>query len=206
MGYYNQTSAHNADKILNGTHAFINHFNKGKTKDRKISLANLIDEFNNSPTEKKQKIAGAIFLMGNAAIITNSPYYAGMSETILLHRAYERNFLNSMNNSFKEAIIANTIETYDYSRLANIVKDTLIKLDHLSITSLKRRKLIDKFHDDFVNINPKNKNLIKSFDDGTELYKNFTLQQILAKFTLDTKNINQASSTVGNDTNQDFTI
>lgn len=197
MGHYNQISAHNADRILNGIRAFLNHLNKGKSKDKKISLTNLMDEFNNSPTEKKQKIAKTIFLMGKAATISNSPYYAGMSDTILLHRAYERDFLNNMNNSFKEAIIADTIQTYDYSRLANIIKDTLIKLDQLSISSLKRKKLIDQFHDYFVNINPENENLIKSFNDGTELYKNFTLHQILAKFTLDTKNINQSCSTVG---------
>lgn len=202
MSHYNQTSAHTADKILNGTHAFVNQFNKGKANNHKISIEESIHQFNNSSPENKKTIAKAIFVMGKAAVITNTPYYAGMSEIIISHRLSERNFIKNINNCYMEAIIADNQQILDFSKLENLVRDTLISLDKLSISTLKRNRLINIFHETFLSINDNNENLKQSYNNGLKLYKEHILFNTLAKFSLN----EHADLNSINDNTQDPTI
>lgn len=192
MSHFCQTSVHNADKILNGAHEFLNLFNKSKDKDRKITLINLISEFNQYPNEEKKKLAKALWIAGKASAITNSPYNIGMSETVFQNRKNEREYLNKVNNCLKEAIV-NSFDNKSPSELTEEVKDTLILLDRLSISSQKRQNLYDDFKNNFLSIAPENEILTKCFYTGLNNYNQFTLKQTLAKFSI---NINNEKSTL----------
>ena len=192
MSHFCQTSLNNSDKILNVAHEFLNLFNKSKDKDRKITLINLISEFNQYPNEEKKKLAKALWIAGKASAITNSPYNIGMSETVFQNRKNEREYLNKVNNCLKEAIV-NSFDNKSPSELTEEVKDTLILLDRLSISSQKRQNLYDDFKNNFLSIAPENEILTKCFYTGLNNYNQFTLKQTLAKFSI---NINNEKSTL----------
>lgn len=203
MSHFSQTSVHNADKILNGAQDFLNRFNKSKkNNDSQITLINLISEFNHYPIEEKKKLAKALWIAGKASAITNSPYNIGMSETVFQNRKNEREYLNKVNNCLKEAII-NDFDNKNISKLTEEVKDTLIFLDKLSISTQKRQNLYEDFKNNFLSIDPKNEILTKCFYTGLNNYNQFTLKQTLAKFLINTNN---DKSTLNNENGNDSTI
>lgn len=187
MDYNNQISAHNADKILNGINAFLAEFNKGKDRSENLPLTldAFIDQYNKSNLETKQKISKAIWLMGKAAVITNSPYYAKVSDIVFSNQIYEKQFLNHMNNCCKEAFIADYQKSSNYSKLENLIKDTILLLDKLSITSIKRKNLFDRFKENIINVNINNKQLSNAFETGLKQYKIETLKEITLKFSVE---------------------
>ena len=191
MSQSTQTSAHNADRILDGVYAFLNQFNKNRNEDSKIKFVNLIEEFNQYSFKEKRKIANALWLSGKASAITNSPYNAGMSETIFKNRSNERRYFNKLNNCLKIAVLAdldnNIIDMNN--EIAQKVTETLIMLDTLSISSQKRQKLFDEFENSFVSINPDNEVLLQLFKKGLSNYNEYTLKATLAKFSIPHNNL-----------------
>ena len=85
-----------------------------------------------------------MWLSGKASAITNSPYNAGMSETIFKNRSNERRYFNKLNNCLKIAVLAdldnNIIDMNN--EIAYEVTETLIMLDILSTSSQKRQNYL----------------------------------------------------------------